>query len=218
MIDFMTVLTSANNIPLTKQYSLNDKNNITKTAFQNEWLFHSEARPINGLDDIELLLSELANDRYKAVIRGKRKEGVHTPSPRRSKGDTATFEPCKHRWLCADFDSIPYDELDIKNDPKTAIEFLKEWLPDVLRRECVFRFSSSQSVPLNSNSDAHKTIRAHLYFWLDESLSDEDAKYFFDYHDCPVDLSLFNAVQLHYTADPIFVGIPNPVEKRIGRC
>ncbi|MCD8525987.1 MAG: hypothetical protein LRY62_02150 [Alphaproteobacteria bacterium] len=62
------------------------------------------------------------------------------------------------------------------------------------------------------------TISAHLWFWCDRPVSDVEWKAFFKAHGSKVDLAVYSAVQPHYTAQPIFVGMADPVPERIGLC
>jgi hypothetical protein len=56
-------------------------------------------------------------------------------------------------------------------------------------------------------------IRARAWYWLDRPVSDAEAKRWLGA--APVDLSLFRAVQLHYTAAPVFRGCPDPLPQRL---
>ena len=58
-------------------------------------------------------------------------------------------------------------------------------------------------------------IRVHLWFWLDRLCSDDEMKAWLS--GCPVDLRLFNPIQIHLTANPQFSdGAVDPYPSRSG--
>ncbi|MDB4209510.1 hypothetical protein N9793_00865 [bacterium] len=58
-------------------------------------------------------------------------------------------------------------------------------------------------------------IRVHLWFWLDRPCSDDEMKA--SLSGCPVDLRLFNPIQIHLTANPQFSdGAVDPYPNRSG--
>ena len=58
-------------------------------------------------------------------------------------------------------------------------------------------------------------IRVHLWFWLERPCSDDEMKAWLS--GCPIDLRLFNPIQIHLTANPRFVdGAVDPYPKRSG--
>ena len=58
-------------------------------------------------------------------------------------------------------------------------------------------------------------IRVHLWFWLERACSDFEMKTLFRGY--PVDLAIFNPVQIHLTASPNFIdGAVDPISKRSG--
>ena len=58
-------------------------------------------------------------------------------------------------------------------------------------------------------------IRVHLWFWLDRPCSDDEMKAWLS--SCPVDLRLFNPIQVHLTANPCFLdGAIDPYPNRSG--
>lgn len=67
---------------------------------------------------------------------------------------------------------------------------------------------------LSSSMGIKPGIRVHLWYWLDRYVSDQEKRAWLS--GCPVDLALFNPVQLHLTANPEFLGGENPYSERFG--
>ena len=73
--------------------------------------------------------------------------------------------------------------------------------------DCWYHFSSSMAIKAG--------IRVHLWFWLDRSCSDDEMKAWLS--GCPVDLRLFNPIQIHLTANPQFSDVAvDPYPNRSG--
>ena len=55
----------------------------------------------------------------------------------------------------------------------------------------------------------------HLWFWLDRPCSDNELKVWLS--GCPVDMRMFNPIQIHLTANPLFIdGAVDPYPNRSG--
>jgi hypothetical protein len=68
---------------------------------------------------------------------------------------------------------------------------------------------------LTSSAGVKSGIRLRLWYWLDRGISDAEAKRWLE--GSPVDRSLFNPIQVHYTARPIFdPPDADPVPRRSG--
>lgn len=64
--------------------------------------------------------------------------------------------------------------------------------------------------------DGWKTLSAHLWFVVSNPLDDDSLRQWARALNLPVDLSLFNTVQPHFTAKPIFENLNDPVRQRSG--
>jgi hypothetical protein len=176
-------------------------------------------------------------DRCRRLLYPQLEDGLEVP---------ATFEPCARRWLGIDFDDLPTPVWDpvqlarrreaIRRDledhglePVNAdldpapIDPARDWTlvchaaiatlpPEFHGISCWWQMTSSAGIKPG--------IRLRLWFWLDQPVSDAEAKRWVA--DSPVDLALYNPIQAHYIAAPIFDPPSlDPVPRRSGwfwRC
>ena len=94
-----------------------------------------------------------------------------------------------------DIDSLEWDG-DIQ-DHEAMLSYAIQQLPIEFQSvDCWYHFSSSMGIKGG--------IRVHLWFWLERPCSDDEMKAWLS--GCPVDLRLFNPIQIHLTANPRFIG------------
>lgn len=106
-----------------------------------------------------------------------------------------------------------HTETDPLADPEGACrEWIRANLPTAFH-EVSFSWQLS-----NSFGHPSKTgLRAHLWFWLSQPRTSATLKAWAKQTQLAVDHSVFNPVQVHYTAGPMFEsGIRDPVTKRSG--
>lgn len=219
--DCMTILTCAwAGGRAAKKFTVLDDGAIHKEDYNAGKYFQVERAPVSNLQDIKAVLECLGPQKNKLVIRGEPKSGLTGIVRRKMHGEEAAFSPTPRRWVMVDLDKVPYPSYaDVIHDPEKVIRAMKDLLPQAFRAtRCVYRFSSSQGVPKKVGQEPPNTVSAHLYFWCDRFLSDAEWKNIFRTNPCPVDQAIYNAVQAHYVADPVFIGMADPVPRRIGIC
>jgi hypothetical protein len=120
------------------------------------------------------------------------------------------FQPVDRNWVCIDFDKVlalrGLDTLSQK------IAWLVSLLPDCFQNvSYVYQWSSSAGLR------GWEELSAHVWFMLDQPYADADIKRRADSQNWMCDLSLFQPVQPHYTAAPIFHGCDDPMAgERVG--
>lgn len=170
---------------------------------------------IGSLANLYSVLSDLQDQSDRFVIRGKLINGMPTEGIRRllkpTGDDLASFEPAPRRWVMLDIDGIqlPAGMNDFNGHADEIIAHAISFLPDQFQTaSCVYQWSGSMGFKTAQ-------IRIHLWFWLDRPVSDEQLKAWMQ--NSPVDRSLFNPVQVHYTANPILEdGAVDPITQRVG--
>jgi len=159
----------------------------------------------------------LAVEHRSCVVRGSfvghaearlRVEGHTSNKVRRLK---VLFEDVPRYWMMIDVDKFSY--VDAAQNALPAIDSYLQLLPDAFH-DITFYWQLSNSAGSKKNKD---TLKAHLWFWLSEPASAAQLKAWAK--TCPIELdtSVFNPIQEHFTADPVFEpGILDPIKQRSG--
>ncbi|MDC1527281.1 hypothetical protein N8386_04010, partial [Planktomarina temperata] len=199
MGEVVTILTSASGHSLVKSFSGTD---ITPQPFSTGKLFNVTEEPVSDLQSLSALLQRLESDPSHTVIRGALEGGQRSPVPRNMEYFTAT----PRQWCMIDIDSLAWDG-DV-SDQQEMVSYAIQQLPvEFQTADCWYHFSSSMGIKAG--------IRVHLWFWLDRPCSDDEMKAWLS--GCPVDLRLFNPIQIHLTANPQFRnGAVDPYPNRSG--
>ena len=157
---------------------------------------------INNLESLAAVISALETEPTKAIIRGSLTADQSNPVPRNKE----TFSATPRQWCMIDIDSLAWDR-DI-SDQKAMLSHAIQQLPLEFRSvDCWYHFSSSMGIK--------DGIRVHFWYWLERPCSDDEMKVWLS--GCPVDMRLFNPIQIHLTANPRFVdGAVDPYPNRSG--
>jgi hypothetical protein len=187
--------------------------------------FNIERRGARDIRSLSRVLHELENDCHTLVIRGEPRPDrdtsgrvTRTSYDIPSKRQQAFFRsvPNGIPWLCIDLDEMPLPEcLSIQDDPEAVVRHAISKLPSCFHNvTCHWQFSSSAGVRQTDK------IKLHLWFWLDRNVTDQEAKRWakqVNQGSKFVDPALYEPVQAHYTAAPVFRdGIPDPLQQRSG--
>jgi hypothetical protein len=164
-----------------------------------------------GIDDLSAVLTEIQAAPTLCIIRGRLIDGLGPVVLRRKDawgGFPAFFEavPEGIPWVMCDFDKVP---IPADLPPDDRVEYLVRQLPDYMHDVTYhFQFSSSAGVK------GWDTISAHVWFWLSEPRTDAEMIRWAEA--VGIDEAVMRTVQVHYTAAPIFHGVPDPVPVRSG--
>ena len=187
MGEVMTLLTSAAGDALVKSLSAEE---LSQQPFSTGNLFNVSEEPVSDLQSLSALLQRLENDPTHTVIRGSLTENKSSQVPRNKETFIAT--PCQ--WCMVDIDSLAWD--GDSSDQQAMLSYATLQLPVEFQAvDFWYHFSSSMGIKAD--------IRVHLWFWLDRPCSDVEMKTWLS--GCPVDMRMFNPIQIHLTANPHFV-------------
>jgi len=198
----------------------------------NEWrsiaydagaFFTVEERPVGSLQDLAAVVEDVRRDPRAFMVRGALTAAVRTeiaakPSAvfrrrKHARGDAPpTLDEAPRRHLMIDIDNYPLPAwADLADDPEAAIEAaVHDLLPPPFHdAACFWQLSASAGFKAG-------VLKAHLFFWLAEPISNEDLKTYFHAQAPLVDRALYQAAQPHYTADPIVEGGHDPLPRRTG--
>lgn len=185
-----------------------------------------EQIPIRSLADLSLALSCLEHEPMAFVVRGAPVAGLDLSKPVHRRGSDAgesfqgNFRTPSQGWqfVMLDFDKVALPSR-MTLTPRTVskvMAYLVKQLPQEFR-DASYHWQLSSSAGL---FDASK-VSAHLWFWLDRPVADGDlkrwAKHIKEVKGFElIDPSVFQHVQPHYTAAPIFKGMEDPFPARSG--
>ena len=199
MSDTVTILTSSTGHSLSKAFI---GESFVSNKFNPGTTFTASEVTVKDLDSFAVLLRSLEPEPTQTIIRGSSisdATGVVT----RTKDQ---FRPAKRQWCMIDIDSLEWGG-DI-NDQQAMLAHAIQQLPIEFQSvDCWYHFSSSMGIKPG--------IRVHLWFWLDRPCSDDEMKAWLSGY--PVDLRLFNPIQIQLTANPRFIdGAVDPYPNRSG--
>lgn len=166
----------------------------------NAFKFDTSFAEVNDLAGLGSLLQALEVDIQSSIIRGApvdtdKTKNVH----RRSSGYPITFKPQDCQWLCIDIDTLelPTELIPINEHQEEIARFTASHLPGEFDGiDFYFQFSANMGMKAG--------IKIHLWYWLERSISDEEAKGWLSQATTDIDLALYRPIQVHYTAAPIF--------------
>jgi len=177
--------------------------------------FAAESHTVASLADLAALITELEGDPRAFIVRGRltndRTDARRVRRTYRPDEETPhpAIEPADHRWLCGDLDGAaapswldPADPASLRRAVRWAVE---KYLPPEFRGvACFYQWSSSAGVKPWSE------LRLHLWFLCDRPVCDVGVKAWLK--PCPLDGSLYQPVQPHWCAAPLFKGgRPDPL-------
>lgn len=186
-------------------------------------LFRPGELEVNNIAELSRILTGLISEPAKLVIRGKlaanrkpRKDG--TVFRKKVAGAwQGYFEDQAHHWLLIDIDSLPLPVgLWQSDDPEAAVAHALAALGEPWRSTAVFWHASSKA-----GLPGITVAKLHLWFWLDTALTSPEATAVLRTINQRAgyklaDEALARTVQIHYTANPVFVGMPDPMPRRYG--
>lgn len=224
----MTIITVLHNnlSRLCKVVTCKSSTEVTIASYDNAKNFLVEQTTISGIEEFSVLLSTLQSDPHRLIIRGAPHTDTDLSMRVKRKGyapgaqtiNEAPFQDAPQPWLMLDIDKLKLpDSLDINIDPQKAIAYAIAQLPREFQDISV-HWQLSASAGLKDTG----YVSAHLFYWLTEPVSSQRLKQWGKAINESrgsklIDTALFQAVQIHYTAGPIFQGMPDPFEgKRSG--
>jgi len=187
MSEDVTILTSANHTSLVKTFSGPDPK---EQSFVTGKDFNVSKEPVSDLQSLSKILQRLENDPTQTIVRGSLTADQTNPVPRNKETFTAT----PRQWCMIDIDSLSWAG-DLSDQQAMLSYAIQQLPPEFQAADCWYHFSSSMGIKAG--------IRVHLWFWLERPCSDSELKAWLA--GCPVDMRMFNPIQIHLTANPRFI-------------
>ena len=215
--DTMTVLVTANGYRATKRFTKRGRE-VEKEDYDAGYLF-SVMSPwnITNINELSEVLTSLETIPNAFVIRGLPRSSLDVSNQVQRLNDNFEAPATGHHWIMIDLDKIIVPkQLSLKKNKALVIEHLVKMLPAEFHNASYhWQISSSAGI-----GPAGK-VSMHLWYWLDKPMSDDDLKAWAKCFNLArgmklIDPALFQAVQVHYTAAPLFVGMADPFPVRSG--
>lgn len=182
--------------------------------------FTLEHRTVDDLAGLSTLLSKMERHAKACLIRGcyvgdelaQQRDPEFTTGKVRRALDYFDDQPL--HTVLVDVDNFtPVMASALENPTEAIDEFIFTMLPEAFHG-AGYHWQLSNSA---GHKDKGDELRVHLWFWLEAPLTSAQLKAWALATNAPVDKSLFNTVQVHYTAAPVFeAGVVDPIAVRSG--
>jgi len=215
-LDAVTILKTEGGKLATKTFRW-DGSDYIKTAFNAGKWFEYKEYTVSNIHGLSRALTFVEAIQDSLIIRAAlnsnapSKERVRRMKNADENGDTWFVEQPRH-WVMIDIDDIDLPNwADPVNDPERIINFLINLLPD-----CFHRVTSHWQMSSSAGVKSPTEARAHLWFWLDRALGQDELKRWRQSFGVKVDPAVFHTVQPLYVANPVFINCSDPLPRRSG--
>lgn len=218
MKDFVQVLHARGGKVTTKTW----RSDGTLCNSDSPKYFTSKEVLLSCLRDLSTLLLRLESDPHACIIRGRNRGHEHSRivEPDDTKSGLVlrrktVHEDAPHHWQLLDVDNFRPTGCDPLKNPVAAIEeFIITQLHGCFHGVSYhWQLSSSAGHP----SKPVEVLKAHIWFWLKTPYTSAQLIAWANATDYKGDGSLFDPIQLHYTAAPVIeAGMVCPVTQRSG--
>ena len=164
------------------------------------------------LGTLAALLGELGTRPDACILRGAILDAGRTRGVRRllhadsNAGDAPTLRETPRAWLALDLDSLPLPDHADPRDLAACGAIARASLPGAFHEAaCIVAATASHTFKPGA--------RLRLWFMLSRALGGAECKRWLAR--APVDRSVFGAVQPIYTAAPLFIGMVDPLPRRL---
>lgn len=208
-MDTLTILKPVGGERMGKRFTRLTSGKIYVESYGRTYRYNASQVKVLSIEDLSNAIIRISKDPSAFVIRGEildNSENIRRIKIKCKKtGDEPTVREVDRQWLCVDIDNVRIDPK--KGLLRSAIDALPECFHFA---SCHYQLSSSAGV---FDSEIAKV---HLWYWLDRPVFGKSLREYFKEGGYPVDVMLYSGVQPHYTADPVFVNMPDPVDRRHG--
>lgn len=219
--EILTILKSAT-IKLCKTAIKEGSDTPQFTNVGTPKFFTYEHASIESLTDLYDVVSRYSTTRLHCLVRGQLRDDID-PTRRirrklRKEAADPNEEPFEDRpchWLMIDIDKLKLPEgYDVVNGTQACLEYAVSQLPSEFQKASyIWHLSASAGIK------SEGSLSVHLFFWLTKPLANEHLRKWAisvnAQHDQKlIDEKLFNAVQIHFIADPECVNFEDPLKGR----
>lgn len=227
----LTVLRCVGDKRATKRFvwnhGLGENGAWVKTSFNAGAVFIPVEHRLANLRSLADLVEGLRSDPRAFIVRGGLSDTAlaevsrataarRTPRIRRLKRARGDIQPTlidlPRTWVLVDIDNWRLrGSDDLVDDPESAIDAaIHELLPEAFHNvDYYWQLSASAGFTPG-------VLKVHVWFLLTEPATNRHLRTVFKQCAPGVDSALFDSIQVHYVADPIIEGRPDPIPRRTG--
>jgi hypothetical protein len=219
-MDTLTILICKPGYRATKKHYMRDGGVVTDNFGAGMFFDHRVYR-IENIFHLSAVLKLIERLPTVLVIRGLPQAHVieNRWNPRRKYKPATFLTPSQGRYyVMIDIDKLPLPSgLKLQTGTvQSVIAHVIKLLPEEFH-DASFHWQLSSSAGLRDPS----VVSIHFWFWLAQPTTDQDLKRWGKSVNKAlgfklIDVTLFNDIQQHYTAAPIFVGLDDPFPERSG--
>lgn len=215
-LDTITILRTASHKRATKRF-VKMAGTVNKEDYDAGYLFGVTQFSVRNIDDLSFLLEEIELLPDCFAIRGLPRDGLEMETGVQRNKENFISPALGHNWLMIDFDKITVpSSISLKKNKTAVFDHLISLLPPEFH-DTSYHWQLSSSAGIGPAGK----VSMHLWFWLEMPATDAALKVWAKDVNIAtgyklIDPALFNDVQIHYTAAPIFVGMADPFPSRSG--
>jgi hypothetical protein len=216
-----TLLVSADDRLFAKQFHRDTNGSIARRDYDKAYEVRAVTADVNTIELLSEVLTTIEADPMVCAIPGRLKPGIdpdavvyRTLHPQED-GRPACFDDVPRRWIMIDMDKVTIPAGLVGDLDRSRRYLLSLLTPEF--QNAAHHYQWSASTGLNGFS----TLSIHLFFMLDRPVSNADMKMWANWSNEAsrkrglgklVDPAVYSAVQVHYTAAPIFGrGVVDPL-------
>lgn len=190
--------------PLLAKTFAKSGDEIECQSYTGGYIFNVLSEDINDLADLAEVILAIEPISTACVIRGELIDPTNTSAVRRTlSDDQPVFRDAAISWVMLDLDDVDGTGLETAQERLERIESLLP--PDFQGVSYFYQWSGSAAVY------GWDKLKIHLWFWLEEPTTSAFLREKADLEGWSVDKAVFNPVQVHYTAKPIFENMADPL-------
>jgi hypothetical protein len=212
-----TILKTTNGRAASKRFVADEQGRLTTIGFDAGKHFTVIEVPASNIAELSSMLNLVEPRRDCFVIRGAPRADLDTSRTQQRLKTNFQTPAVGRKWVFIDADKVKLPPgMSLQQDKSAVCEYFIGLLPLEFHSSS-YHWQLSSSAGMGDPSIAS----LHLWFWLDRPVPDALLKgWALDWNAQSgqklIDPALFNDVQAHYTAAPIFEGLVDPFPARSG--
>lgn len=212
-LDQAIVQYSQKRIAQVKTFIKNPDGSIVAQGYKSAYKARPSIYHVYDIVSVYQFLLWAENQGGSVVVRGHPANNGFGSAHRRMRPNgngKAPFTDVPRSWVCIDIDKLAMPKGLSYASPADVAEYAVSLLPQNLFWDVSYVFQLSSSAGIMT----HDVIKLHLWLWLKQPRDSLQLRGWGKTLGALIDTSLYNGVQPHITARPIFIGMEDPFPVR----